>query len=151
MKIPLLALIFQGIPEQIAVATLAFVIAKIPLIPKRVILIGIILAFTSYLLRLLPLTFGIHTVLIMGLLFILLILIGRGNINTSLIASLISFLSLIIAETVCLSILMPLFGVNFDITNNNAVVRTLITLPQVFVLFLFAFLIHKLINRNKDF
>jgi hypothetical protein len=66
MKIPILALIFQGIPEQIAVATLAFVIADIPLVWKRIIFIGIIVAFTSYILRLFPLTFGIHTVLIMA-------------------------------------------------------------------------------------
>jgi len=144
MKIPLLALIFQGIPEDIGLAYLAFVIAKIPLIKKRIVLIGIIIAFTSYLLRLLPLTFGIHTVLIIGFQFILLMFIGKGNFNNSIIASLVSVLCLIIIETVCLSLLMPLFGVTFEITNNNAFVRILITLPQVLVLFVLAWIIHKI-------
>ncbi|NLI91584.1 MAG: hypothetical protein GX434_05080 [Peptococcaceae bacterium] len=149
MKIPLLALIFQGIPEQIAVAALAFSIANITQNWKRIILIGAILAFTSYILRLLPITFGIHTVFIMGLLFVLLILIGKGNINSSLIASLISFLTLIIVETACLTLLMPLFGITSEILFSNTTIRILITLPQVLVIFVLSFIIFRIRARKK--
>ena len=148
MKIPVLALILQGIPEQIAVATLAFVIAKIPLQWKRIVLIGVLLAFSSYVLRLFPITFGIHTIVIIGLLFILLVKIAKGNLNTALTASLLSFLGLIIAETVCLSILMPLFGVTSEMLFSNITIRVLITLPQVFLLFMLAFVVFKIRSRK---
>lgn len=144
MKIPILALIFQGIPEQIAVAALAFVIANIPLIWKRIVLIGTIIAVSSYILRFfLPITFGIHTVLMIGLLFVLLIVLGKGNINSSLLASLLSFLSLIVAETICLSILMPLFGATLESMTTDAPTRIVVGLPQVFVILILTYVIYK--------
>ncbi|WP_242837037.1 hypothetical protein [Dehalobacter restrictus] len=72
MKIPIIALILQGIPEQIAVVTLAYVIAGMPFAWKKIVSMGIILALTSYLLRFFPILFGLHTVIMLVLLFILL-------------------------------------------------------------------------------
>ncbi len=62
MNIRFLALVFQGIPEQIAIVPLAFVIAKVPIRWIEIIPIGIGLAFVAYVLRLLPITFGVHTI-----------------------------------------------------------------------------------------
>lgn len=45
MRIPLIALLLQGIPECTAVTTLAYVIAGIPLKWKRVLLTAIIWLF----------------------------------------------------------------------------------------------------------
>ncbi len=149
MKIPFIALILQGIPETIAVATLAFVIAKLPLEWKKIVLCGVILAFSSYVLRLFPITFGVHTIFAIGLLFILLIKIAKSNINTALIASLFSYLAVIITETICLSLLMPLFNVTSEMILANNTIRILITLPQVLVMYILAFIVYKIRNRKE--
>ena len=149
MKIPFLALILQGIPEAVAIVTLSFIIAKIPLQWKKLVFIGVVIALTSYVLRMFPVTFGIHTVIIMGLQFLLLVRIGKGNINSCLVAALISSLSIIILETVSLSLLMPVFGVTSEMLFTNTTVRVLITLPQVFVMFLIAFIVYKIKNRQE--
>lgn len=149
MKIPLMALILQGIPETIAVATLAFVIAKVPINWKKLILIGVILAFTSYILRSFPITFGIHTILSIGLLFILLIKVGKSNLNTALIASLISYLAIIVIETICISVLMSLFNVTSETIINDTAVRILISLPQVLVMFLLSYFLYSVRTAKK--
>lgn len=141
MKIPFLAFIFQGIPESIAMVTLAFVIARIPLQWKKIVFIGLIIATTSYVLRLLPIIFGIHTVLLIVLFFILLLWLGSNNVNTVLIACLISNLATIISETLCLGLLMPLFGLTFDMLYENTLLRILMTLPQVIVVFIAAYIV----------
>ena len=148
MKIPFIALILQGIPESIAIVTLAFIISKIPIQWKKIVLIGIVIAFTSYLLRQFPITFGIHTILLISLLFFFLVKIGKGNINSSLIASLTSYLAIIVVETICLSILMPIFGVTSETFFSNTTTRILITLPQVFVMFTLGFIILKIRSRR---
>lgn len=148
MKVPFIALILQGIPEEIALVTLAFVIAKIPLEWKKIVPGGVVLAIAAYILRLLPITFGIHTIIILGLLFLFLVKFGKGAFDTSLIASLISVLVLIVTETVCLSLLMPFFGVTPEMLFTNVAVRILITLPQVFLLFIFAFIVTKIRNKR---
>lgn len=83
IKIPLIALLLQGIPEQIAVVTLAFVIARISLKWNKVLLIGIVLAFCAYVIRLFPIPFGIHTILLIFLLFIFLTRLGKKDVSLS--------------------------------------------------------------------
>jgi len=144
MKIPLLALIFQGIPEGIAVLTLAWVITKAPMEWKKIIPIAILLSLVSYGVRLLPITFGIHTIILIGLMFFALIFLGKISINPALIASIISMLGITVAEAGCLSLLMPLFGVTPEMLFTNTTIRILITWPQVLVLFGLAFAVYKI-------
>lgn len=150
MKIPLLAAIFQGIPESIAIATFAFAVAKIHFSLKKLILIGLIIAFTSYFVRLLPLTFGIPTIINMIMLFILLVFVGKGSITVSLIATLLSSLSIIIVENICLPLLMTISGITSELFFANTLIRILITLPQVVVMFVLAFLIRKFRTRKDS-
>ena len=149
MKIPFIALILQGIPEQIAVATLAFVIANLPLDWRKIVGCGILLGISSYTLRLLPITFGIPTILLMSILFILLVKIGKSNINSALVSSLFSFLGLIVVESVCLLTLMPIFEVTPEELFTNTAIRIFIGLPQVIIMFLIAFTVYKVKNWKK--
>lgn len=52
MNIPLIALFLQGIPETVALVTLAFVIARIPLKWNKALLFGTVLALCAYVVRL---------------------------------------------------------------------------------------------------
>jgi hypothetical protein len=143
MKIPIFSLLLQGIPEQIAVTTLAYVIAKIPLKVSKIIILGIILALSAYLIRLTSLPFGVHIVALVILLFIFLIWLGKGNIYLSLLASILSFLVLAIFETVCLSLLMPVFHLTPAALQTDSVARIAIAEPQVLLLFATAFIVKK--------
>lgn len=148
IDIPFIAFLLQGIPETVAVVTLAFVIAKISLDWRKIILIGTVLAFGAYILRLFLIPFGIHTILQIMLLLLALIWLGKGDFSLSLIASLLSFLALAIIEFVCLSLLMPVFGVTPETLFTNLVIRIVITEPQVVLLFLSAFLVNKFMQKE---
>jgi len=139
ISIPLAVLLLQGVPEQIAVVTLAFIIARIPLKWNKIILIGIALAVCAYVVRLFPIPFGIHTILLLVLLFIALTLLVKGEFSLSLIASLLSFLALVLFEFVCLSLLMPILGVTPETLSTHPIIRIAIAEPQVLLLFISAF------------
>lgn len=149
MQIPFLAVIIQGIPEQIAVVTLAFVIAKLPLEWRKIILLGITLALTSYAVRLLPITFGIHTILLIGLLFFLVFKFGQCALNTALIASLASFLTLIIVETISISALMYMSNLTPDTIFSDTTTRIIISYPQVLIVFFIAFVVRKVKSKRE--
>lgn len=144
MNIPLISLIFQGIPEQVAVVNLAFVINKVSLKWIQIIPLGITLATVSFGVRLLPIPFGLHTISIIILLFIFLIRMGKGDVSLSLLASLVSFLCLAIFETASLFILMAVFGVTPDELYTNQVIRIVLGEPHVLLLFTFAFFLKKI-------
>ena len=148
INIPWIALLLQGIPEITAVITLAFVIARIPLNWKRILQIGIVLALISYVVRLFPIPFGLHLFLLIILLFIALIWLGKGDVGLSLIASLLSVLTLVIFEFVCLSLFMPVFGVTPETLFTNLAIRIAIGEPQVLLTFVSAFLLNRLIQKR---
>lgn len=144
----MIALIFQGIPEQIAVATLAFVISGIPLKWKKIILIGISLAFISYGVRLFPIPFGTHTLLLIIVLFLALTLLSKGDLSLSLIASLISFLLLVIFELVGVSLLMRIMGMTPETLFASTLRRTMVGESNVLLMFLAAFLLNKFMKKR---
>lgn len=141
-------MLLQGIPEQTAVVTLAFVIARIPLKWNKILLIGIVLAVCAYVVRLFPIPFGLHTILLTVLLFITITWLSKGDFGLSLIACLLSILTLVIFEFVCLLLLMPVFGVTPETLYANLVIRITITEPQVLLTFLAALLLNELQKRG---
>lgn len=84
------------------------------------------------------------------LLFVMLTWIEKGDFSLSIIASLLSFLALVIIEFLCLSLLMPIFGINPEELFLNLLLRIVITEPQVLMMFAFAYVIDKFIKRRGD-
>lgn len=143
MGIPLIALLLQGVPEQIAVIILAFLIAKVPLKWNRVLLIAIAQAFCAYVVRLLPIPFGIHTILLIFILFIILTWLSKGDVGLAFVASSLSFLVLVIFEFSCMSLFMFIFGLTPETLFNDLAIRIIVGEPQVLLLFISAFLLNK--------
>lgn len=142
--IPLTTLILQGIPEEIAVTALAFCIANIPLKWGKIILIGVFLALSAYILRKFSIAPGMHSVVLFITQFLFLIILTKANIFMSFLGSILSFITLIIFETGSVAILMKLTGITPDILmSSDSIARTLVFEPQVILLFLTAFLVKK--------
>lgn len=148
MNIPILALLLQGIPELIAVVTLSFVIARIPLNWKQIVEFALILAFFSYLIRLSPIAYGLHTLLLLILLSTFLFKICKGNISLSLIASILSFLALGIFEFVSLYIFLPLFHLTTTELYTNERIRIILGEPHVVLLFIFALILKRILTER---
>ena len=150
IKISLISLLIQGIPEQTAVVTLAFVIAKIPWKWNEVLPIGVVLAFCTYVIRLLPIPFGIHTILLLLILSVFLARLGKIDIGLSFFASLVTFLFLAIFEYSCMSLYMLFFGLTAEILLDDLVIRIVVGELHVILLFISAFLL-KIYYKKKNF
>ena len=143
MRIPFVSLLLQGIPELTAVVILAFAIARIPLKWNRALLIGTILAFCAYVVRLLPFPFASHSILLLFLLFIVLTRSSKGDVSLSFLASLSSLFALVICEFSCMSLVMYIFGFTPQTLFKNLVIRIAVGEPQVILLLVSSFLLNK--------
>jgi len=143
MEMSFINMIFFGIPEGISVAILAFVLSKVKIEWKKVMIIGIVLSLSAYILRLLPITFGVHTIVYIGLLFIMLMKLGQITLMTAIINSLITLLFLIIFETTTSMLVMKLFEITQQIIKEKILINMLVFYPHVILLVFTAFLINK--------
>lgn len=148
---PLAALILQGIPEEVALVTLAFVITKSSIKWRIVILSGVSIAFINYLIRNYFDPFGIHTIVTIVMLFAVLLIFGECGITTSIFASLLSMAFLIILEMICVTTVTSVLNIPTKELTSDTTIRILVTLPQVFVMSFLGFLIAKCLKCKKGF
>ncbi|MFZ7103530.1 MAG: hypothetical protein ACOWWO_12880 [Peptococcaceae bacterium] len=143
MKMSFVELILLGIPEGISVAILAFVISKIKIKWDIVIIIGFILSTAAYLLRLLPITFGVHTIVYIALLILMLYKFGQVNIITSIINSIGTLLCLIVLETITSVLIMNHLQINQAQLSSDLFVHMQVFYPHVILLLLISLIIKK--------
>lgn len=144
----MIVLLLQGIPEGIAITTLAFVISRVPLKVVQIVLVGTTIAICASSIRLLPIPLGIHTILVILILFIVLTWLSKGDLSQSFISTLLSSLVLIIFETVSL----PLFELISRLTPKALypfqAARIILGDIHVIILFLVAYLLNTFLSKK---
>jgi len=143
VKIPLIALALQVIPEGIAVVTLTFVLSKAELNWGKICLLGIGLSLVVYTIRLFPITLGVHTIVSLGLLIVFMNAFTDVDTTTSVVSSVISFITLLVFEKVSIKIITSVFNITIETILKNSIVRTLIGLPHVVLLFLTGYIMKR--------
>jgi len=139
MKISLVSLIFQGIPESIALVVLAFFVAKAKVKWPMAILLGGILAVSAFFIRMLPVTFGLHTIVNIVLLLLFVTYFGRVNLISATVAVFLSFFILVFVETVIHYAMYSILNLSFEEISKNQVLMIISGIPQIVLLFLVAF------------
>lgn len=151
MQIPIFTLIFGGFPEMIAVALLGFIVSKAQINWKIVVFTGIGLASAAFSIRMIPtITFGIHTIILIAILFLALIKLGGVEIANGILGSVVAFIALVVFETIGVMTLLQVFNLTTEMVAENQYLRTLVGWPHILLLFLSSFLINKLRARRKN-
>lgn len=143
MQIPFLTWVFQGIPESIALAT--FIMSNEPrkLQWNIVLTIGLIQAVISYVVRLLPFTPGVHTLILVTTLSILSIMIGKIEMKRAVMLNVIIVAFLIIFEAVFFNLLIYLQFVTYEALKSDQITRIIFGTPQTLVIFFISYLVRK--------
>ncbi len=145
MQIPFLSWLLQGIPECIATATMVLVLSKVP-VSGKVIMIGLLQAVTVYLVRLLPLTPGVHIIIVIFALAFFTSQMADIPFHKTILYSCITTVFLTVWEITFFALFKYSNLVSLDQIKNNPLLRALTGLPQVIVLFLTAWVLHKKVN-----
>ena len=145
-------IIIRSLPECILLIISSYILMNIKLdkidILKKSILYLIILT----LIRVLPINFGIHTVLSMFVLgTILYRLKGQDIINTILTISKI-FICLAMSEGIYMVMANDVMGIHLKLlTHNTKIVSAMLTLPSLLIFFILVLIIKMLTNKIYKF
>lgn len=141
LRITWLSFFFQGIPESIALVTLAFVIAKARMDWKKVVVFGIILGISAFIIRRLPITFGVHLLVNIVLLLIFLNIVEKVKLITSIVSVVLTFVLLIVSETIIHVLCVNVFGLSMENILKDQVLYIIVGLPQILLIFLLSWVI----------
>jgi hypothetical protein len=148
MQIPFLQWVLQTIPECLATASLALVLAERQLEVKKILFVGMVQAVVVFGVRLLPLTFGVHTIILIIALAAIVHLATKANLSKCLLFALVAMITLIIAETVAIGVIVYVLEFDPEYIFSNPFLRIIGGWPQIMITFLVAYAIGKRLKRR---
>ena len=123
-----------------------YVLARKSFNMRNYIILSCILGLYSFLVRELPIYFGVHTMIITISVISIMIIQGIPLV-TSIYSTLIMLLILIIAETLN-KLILSLFNISFVFTHMDPVKKSILTLPSLIILFLSIIIIQNIVKKN---
>ena len=145
-------IIIRSLPECILLILSSYILMNIKLDKMDILKNSILYLIILTLIRLLPISFGIHTVLSMFVLgTILYRLRGQDIISTILTISKI-FICLAMSEGIYMVMANDVMGIPLKLlTDNTKIVSAMLTLPSLLIFFILVLIIKMLTNKIYKF
>lgn len=145
-----LEFILRSIPESFLYIFVSYLFASKKINKKDYFVSSILFAITAYLVRRLPIHFGVHTIIIMIVYVVVNILINKIPIDKAISSILSGMILLGICEWINLFILNDYLRVNIQVVVTHPLMKTLYMMPSLilFMLFVVGLFIYK--NKKKD-
>jgi hypothetical protein len=131
LKISWFEFVVRGIPEEFLFVLAVHAFSKTGINLKKYLLSGALLWIMAYLIRLLPIQYGVHTILCLVVLIILANIINKIDIIKSIRAGITTMIIVFIFEGINISFIQFVLKKDLNIIMNNSVTKTLYGLPSL--------------------
>ena len=138
-----LLFLLQGIPELSGELALSLALAGVSLRWGIIVAAGAALAVLLYIIRLLPFTFGIHSVVAILIMVLLIKIATRVRATTCLIVVFVAFATLAALEFLFSEFFFSVFKLDPQSVISNNFLWKLIGMPQAILMIIFALLVSK--------
>ena len=147
MEITLPVLFFLSIPEMIAFSLFVLTINKSLKHWKKGVIIGVFLALAVYCLRLIPITFGVHTLILISLSVTIFFIVFNLNLIKTILSVLLGQLIIIVGEFFSIVIIPNRLGISNEYIFENCVLWIAFGWFSVILVIIVTFILHKVTLR----
>lgn len=141
--------IVRGIPEGFLFVLAAHAFSKTVINLKKYLLSVTLYCIMVYLTRLLPIHFGVHTILNMITLFVLVSFINKIHIIKSVSAIIITFILVFIFEGINISFIQFVLKKDLNIIMTNPISKTLYGLPSLIIVGIVVIVYYNRLSKRK--
>lgn len=143
--------IIKGIPEGLLIFLGLYIISGISFDKDKILVSGLLYSIITYCIRLLPISFGIHTLII----FFFVVLVSRFfngiEISDSIKSTLIMDMCILLCELINILLLQSIFGEYTQVILQDTFKKTIYSTPSTIILAIIIFVIYKFRKRGlKD-
>ncbi len=150
LKISILEFILRTLPESCILILAGYVFSKRKIHKKNFCLSSMVLATVTYLVRILPIHFGVHTIIL--IMAYILVCVWINNIDTikAISAVLVSASMLFVFEGINFYLLVNLFKIKTEIAFNKPILKILYLYPSLILFGIVIFLAYKKLRLRGD-
>ncbi|GAA0182397.1 hypothetical protein SH2C18_47840 [Clostridium sediminicola] len=152
LKLTVLEFLLRTIPESFISVLISYLISNTKIQKKTYIISSLLFAVATYLIRLLPIDMGVHSLIIFSAYIPICVIISKIPINKAIFSIMSAALVLILCELVNVFIIVNIFKINVQTALVNPVLKTVYLMPSLFLYILFALLLYKytMIKRKGE-
>lgn len=149
LHLSFLELIFRAIPESFALIFGMYIFSNIKIKLSNYIISSLILASSTYLVRFLPITYGMNTIISIIVLVGLAIYINNDNLLKAVRGGIISIIILFICEGINMFILQNIYGDGLIYIFKNPPVKIICGLPSLIIFITTLIVVKIIMNKRK--
>jgi len=138
----------RNIPEMLLIVWGIHILARKSINMKVYLISSIIMALVNFFVRMLPIYFGVHTLIIV-ILTICIIAISGIPTGKAIYGTLLMFLILSLSEFINVAIL-NLLNININSEFTNPIIKSVLGIPSLIIMSLFVLTIRYYIKGKKD-
>lgn len=147
LKLTAIEFILRTIPEAFVYILAAYLFSNTKINLRRYLAASILLAVVTFIIRMLPINYGVHTILVVITATIILPYINKIDVIQAIKSIIITIICLLIFEGINIQILYIIFKDGLDSIFLNPILKTLYGLPSL-ICFYIVILSYYLIKRN---
>lgn len=140
--------LLRGIPEGFLFIISIYVFSKININNKKCIISSLLYSANAYIIRLLPINYGVHTILSLLFLGVLVVYYNQIDVIKSLRSIIIIFLIQFLAEGVNVLILSAI-NININSFSNNPLMKSILGIPSLLISYLVVVIFYFINNKKK--
>jgi len=144
------SILFQHIPESLALAYTSTIFLFEKVFLKKILIIGILNGIIIFFLRLMPVSFGFHTIIFLIVFFVIIKYFYKKNILKSLIAVLKSFILLAVFESIFGYLAVFITGKSVELILSDPFLKSMVMIPQISSLFITGLIVKNYRNKKTD-
>ena len=149
LKLPLLEIVLRGIPEEFLLIFAMYAFSKTAINIKRYIISSIFMIILIYLIRLLPIQFGVHTIIGLIASIVLTVNINKIPIIKSIQASIIAMIVETISEGINIFMIKYIFKLDVNYVFNEPILKILYGIPSLLIFGIVVTLCYLRTFRNR--
>ncbi|NNU77483.1 hypothetical protein [Clostridium estertheticum] len=150
LRLTLLEVVLRSLPEEFLVIFAVYVFSKTVINIKRYIISSIIYLFAVYAIRLLPIQYGVHTILNIIIIIVLTDNISKISIIKSIKASIMAVILLFICEGINVFIIQHIFKADVRSVLSHTVTKILYGIPSLLIFAVIVFTYYVYLARGKE-
>lgn len=141
-------LIIRGIPEGILFVFAVHIFSNTKIKFKNYVVSSILLTITIFLIRMLPISYGIHTILNIIMLVVITSVVLKISIIDSIRSGILTAILMFICEGINMGLIQLINGNEIEKIFSNPILKTVYGLPSL-IIFTIIILLYKFIKSNR--
>ncbi len=149
LQLSLLELFFRTLPESCIYIWAGYIFSNNKIDKTKFILSSILLSLCTFCIRLLPIHFGVHTILFLVAYILICVFMNKVDLIKAISSGLTSVIILFICEGINVFLLNELLQVDIEITFKEPVTKLLYGTPSLFLFGLIITILYRIKSKRR--